>query len=978
MRLLSGGILTKADADIQSTQLEAGVKVGVFAAPTGTEEFLENAVNNSHTVAVTDDAVELTAFSPILFPASEGIDVFAYAPHVEDATSEPFTFTVSSDQSIKAGYLASDLLHSAKGNQRAGDGDITLEFDHKMAKVNIFLYEGSPAITLKGATVTLNGVATSVTFDPMEGSAATTADIGNITAATFPTDAQTYQCAALFPAHTHPEGTFVTIKTLNNETYEAKLSEAKTFAAGSVYTYAINVKPIKTELVAANITSWEEGHTALNVGAGDIQSITFLSEYVEECAIAYYDFKDSDDPDALKDYKEGQDLEFNYLIRPADMAVELAKEENRDALSMTAYYARTKSSLDDFIPMTVKDVFATEEGLLTVIVNNPARAEVLSQDFYNGLTSAKAALSVQLGATDFTTKFVQIVPKDNDPNVYAEKVVLSLPNATVSTGENLQLTATVYPENVTTKGVTWYSSATEYATVDQNGTVTANKENPGSTVITAVANMKDVNGLDIFATCEVEVTFVQPEVYIVGAASTLEVGATASLKYAALPSIYTPQHLEWSSSDESLITIDQQGVATGVAYENTADQNAEPVYKKATITLVADGKYTATFDIAVIPVQPKSIVFTDEYAAQGQTIEMKVGQSATFTAKVTPDDAHDKGMNWWIQAPGEEYESNKASGETYNFTATKAGQYVIHPKHASSNYYNSVHALRYINVTHVYYSSLEFKETSMTIKSGVPVTPEVVTTVSGSLPASWTDYTLTSSDPETVSVNGKEITGEAGGDAVITVTYYDAAGEPLFTDTMTVTVVATIDRVGWYYYSDGTYSADLDGSKTVIGIIFSNYDATQDDPILATTHPKCTNGLVVAINDIQTTGFGPEVLVGSTSKTLAKGYGNTELLKADTNTWGILDALATMEAPGGVTSGWYIPSWKEWEEIVANYRVNDIINGVGGTLLNKYDHNVWLSTPKSTGKHYYAYGNTLFDSGQWNSSTYYGRFIFAF
>lgn len=55
-------------------------------------------------------------------------------------------------------------------------------------------------------------------------------------------------------------------------------------------------------------------------------------------------------------------------------------------------------------------------------------------------------------------------------------------------------------------------------------------------------------------------------------------------------------------------------------------------------------------------------------------------------------------------------------------------------------------------------------------------------------------------------------------------------------------------KFGDYYYSDGTWSTELDPSKTVIGVVFWTGDPTGQDPTLKKDHPECTNGLALAIN----------------------------------------------------------------------------------------------------------------------------------
>jgi hypothetical protein len=61
--------------------------------------------------------------------------------------------------------------------------------------------------------------------------------------------------------------------------------------------------------------------------------------------------------------------------------------------------------------------------------------------------------------------------------------------------------------------------------------------------------------------------------------------------------------------------------------------------------------------------------------------------------------------------------------------------------------------------------------------------------------------------------------------------------------------VAMRPRSGDFFYSDGTYSQNLDATKTPIGLVFWTGNPAQEDPVLAKDFPGCTHGLVVSLDE---------------------------------------------------------------------------------------------------------------------------------
>ncbi|KZL92279.1 CFI-box-CTERM domain-containing protein [Clostridium magnum] len=98
----------------------------------------------------------------------------------------------------------------------------------------------------------------------------------------------------------------------------------------------------------------------------------------------------------------------------------------------------------------------------------------------------------------------------NEPTIVnVTGITLDKTNATVQLGKNITLTVTVLPDNATNKNVTWSSSNSDVATVDQTGKVTAVKE--GKATITATTEDGNI-------TKQCEVTVIIDECFIATAA----------------------------------------------------------------------------------------------------------------------------------------------------------------------------------------------------------------------------------------------------------------------------------------------------------------------------------------------------------------------------------------------------------------------------------------------------------------------------
>ena len=215
----------------------------------------------------------------------------------------------------------------------------------------------------------------------------------------------------------------------------------------------------------------------------------------------------------------------------------------------------------------VQEVFASSVYLNPTTVDIPiGRTVSLSATVFPENTTNKTitwsssdetVATVQSGTVS-TIKIGQAIIKATCGDKYATCVVNVIPievdgitinteAVTLKVGEAI----TVKLDNATDKTITWSSSDESVATV-QNGTITALKT--GQAIIKAACGNK-------VATCVVNVIIVVEEITLNTESVTLKVGETFILTAMVKPEDATDKTITWTSSDESVATV-QDGTIT--------------------------------------------------------------------------------------------------------------------------------------------------------------------------------------------------------------------------------------------------------------------------------------------------------------------------------------------------------------------------------------------------------------------------------
>lgn len=187
-------------------------------------------------------------------------------------------------------------------------------------------------------------------------------------------------------------------------------------------------------------------------------------------------------------------------------------------------------------------------------------------------------------------------------------------NLPLLSGETVKLGYEIYPENVTYKDVTWTSSNESVATVSNEGEVKAIEGDGTTFSVIQLAPVAAYSGSGIYKTLKVVVsnTMVQAESINVSSESQeVYAGETLQLTASILPETSTYKTVKWTSSDESIATVDANGLVTGIVNDKV---NANVTI---TATTLDGSNVTGSIELTVKQiVQPQEITIDQTYSVE--------------------------------------------------------------------------------------------------------------------------------------------------------------------------------------------------------------------------------------------------------------------------------------------------------------------------------------------------------------------------
>ena len=288
------------------------------------------------------------------------------------------------------------------------------------------------------------------------------------------------------------------------------------------------------------------------------------------------------------------------LIKPASTSINIGSELTLNILANTNDYKVTCS--DESVLQVKKDLSGNIK-----VTNNTITVK--------GLKLGKATIVVETSKEKRAISYITVHQEPTSIELSATSEILDISSVIKS----LQIKPTIYPSTANYKtGIKWTSSNNDIAVVDENGFVTGISN--GDVTITATTE----NGKT--ATWNVTVISTPLSIGLDKENVTLDISTNKTYQFKA--TIYpstanTDIGLTWSSSDNSVATVNKDGVVTGVKNGTTV------------ITVVTENKKVTSASVTVqtspvsISISPSSA--TIDLSAENKSVQLKATISPNTT-----------------------------------------------------------------------------------------------------------------------------------------------------------------------------------------------------------------------------------------------------------------------------------------------------------------------------------------------------------
>ncbi len=543
-----------------------------------------------------------------------------------------------------------------------------------------------------------------------------------------------------------------------------KVSVLPADASNKTLTYTSSDESILTVTSDGVVTGITSGKAKIIITSVDKKS----TEVEFESYISVTDITTNLDSFVIKD-KEGINLNEKFKVSPLD------------STNKTLSFSSSDTSIFKI----------SDDGVLT------------------GVTSGKATITVT--ARDGVLKTFEF-----ESYISATSIDVSLEKYTYELCDTIELAKylTVMPSDSTNKTLTYTIDNTEIASVSETGLITTLKTGSFKVTITQADINKELEFKVIVSVTGIEKTNQDTLNTVIEKGNTLNI----SSYFNVLPSNSTNQNVTYSVSDETIASVTEAGVITGL--------------NKGTFTLTVttvDGDFKTSFDLEVY------VTVTDVYVEVPENTTFKVNDTYQIKAHVLPEDANVQTLSYYI--PTTKASVNQSGLVTFKQTGSDNGEVKITIRSREGNIEKTLILYVVEPVTSISITGEESKV--LPIGETYKITYEI-------LPSNASNknvkFTSSNSSIASVSENGT-VTSKSTGTATITVTTVDGS------KTASITIYA-----GPHVESISINNTDSDlhvGDKVQIKVTISPSDASLQKFTYSTSNSEIASitedGVVTAL-----------------------------------------------------------------------------------------------------------------------------------
>jgi len=299
---------------------------------------------------------------------------------------------------------------------------------------------------------------------------------------------------------------------------------------------------------------------------------------------------------------------------------------------------------------------ATNKNLIW-ISGNPEIAEV---DGNGNITGKKAGKTIIIALTN-NMKIASYEIKVLEENkISAESIKINGEKNIIEIDEEIELSASIEPENVTNKNVIWISTSDEIIEINkkENNLIVKGKKAGNATIIAVTENLK-IAAYSIEVKDKVQEVINVEEIKIESEKNKIKVNEKIKLEAIITPENATNKDIIWISGDENILEVDKDGYVTGKKSGKTI------------IIAMTSNMKMARYEM-IVEEEQEEITEVKSIKINGEKNKIKVNEKIKLEAIITPENATDKQIEW--KSSNSEIAEVDENG---NVTGLKKGEVII-------------------------------------------------------------------------------------------------------------------------------------------------------------------------------------------------------------------------------------------------------------------------------------------------------------